>query len=76
MTTEWLIVVVVGVVSWVCGAHIARKGGFNDGYAQGHTRGVLDATPWDCGCGCRNPPNTMMCAFCGADREFPTAGES
>ena len=65
---------IFGLIMMVAGAlggwRASCRANYDAGYTRGHTQGVLDATPWDCGCGCRNPPNTMMCAFCGADREF------
>lgn len=59
------------IVIAVCAGLALRDSGYERGYAEGHTRGVWDMTPWDCGCGCRNPPNRAMCGACGADRIYP-----
>lgn len=68
-----LLFLAIGVVA---GWRAAIKVGFERGYSWGHTRGVLDATPWRCGCGRDNAPNHMMCGKCGADRSFEPIGPS
>jgi hypothetical protein len=45
------------------------RASYERGYAEGHSQGVWDMTPWDCGCGQMNPPMRAMCGHCGADRD-------
>lgn len=69
--TLLLLLTIAAVAGMWAGIALGRRMGYEHGYATGHTRGVLDADPWTCSCGWPNKSNLVMCAHCGADREFP-----